>query len=519
MSRHRSSHTRLDFQQAWNDLRSDFRMGEDSRFHSRLKGVRPSGSGADYHYRNERQWLHMLERARFYRREDPVVGQGVRRLVSNIIQDGFNLDVDTGDKELDKDLTDRWIDWSEHPDQCHSEQELTFQQLERLTIDQVITDGDCFFLPLREGSLQPVESHRVRTPSGTTRNVVHGVLLSERARREEYWITKDDLGLNQPLSRVSDVARYKARDTDGHRQVLHIYEPYRFSQRRGITCFAPTSFTIGAHDDIQFANLVKQQIGALIAIVRERGEIWEPPARPSHLGEPSEEETHGYTRAIEGLAAGLDVAGEKGEKLSMFSADVPGPNFRDHTMLILTFIAINLDLPVAVLLLDPSETNFSGWRGAMDQARQRWRQIQQWFIQVFHTPVYEWKLRQWMATDAVLARMVSRSDIRLFNHTWNPPSWPYLEPLKDAAADELQDTKLLNSKRRLQAARGRDWETISSEIVADNANIIRKALLEAGLINAEFSNAKLDWREILRLPTADTVAATLAWGNEKGKNL
>lgn len=505
------------FVDVWNELRNDFRMGSDSRFHSRLTGVQPQGSGADYHIRNERQWLHMIERARFYRREDPVVSQGVRRLISNIIQDGFNLDVDTGDDALNRDLKQRWWDWSEDPAQCHSEKEFTFQQMERMTLDQQITDGDLFFLPLRSGALQAIEAHRVRTPQRTVKNVVHGILLDDNAVREEYWVTREDLGLSHTPIKVSDVAKYKARDEEGNRQVLHIYDPYRFSQRRGITAFAPVSFTIGSHDDIQFATLVKQQIGALIAILRERGADWQPPRRPSQLGQEALEESYAHNRPIEGLAAGMDVAGEPGEKLSMFSSNVPGPQFREHAMMILTFIAINLDLPVCVLLLDPSETNFSGWRGAMDQARQRWRQMQQQLVQSFHTPVYLWKVRQWITQDAALAKAARRSDIQIFNHTWNPPSWPYLEPLKDAAADELQDTKLLNSKRRIQAARGRDWETISSEIIADNATIVKKALEMAKEINAIWPDAKLDWRELLRLPTATSVTGSLQYGDPQAR--
>ena len=52
-------------------------------------------------------------------------------------------------------------------------------------------------------------------------------------------------------------------------------------------------------------------------------------------------------------------------------------------------------LPLCVFLLDASETNYSGFRGAIDQARQRWREVQSWMMTSFHGPVYEWKVRQW----------------------------------------------------------------------------------------------------------------------------
>ena len=78
--------------------------------------------------------------------------------------------------------------------------------------------------------------------------------------------------------------------------------------------------------------------------------------------------------------------------------------------MLLGILAVNLDLPLCVFLLDVSETNYSGFRGAIDQARQRWREIQSWMMGSFHRPVYEWKVRQWAVTDSALRRAVERAD-------------------------------------------------------------------------------------------------------------
>ena len=106
--------------------------------------------------------------------------------------------------------------------------------------------------------------------------------------------------------------------------------------------------------------------------------------------------------------------------------------------LILTLIGINLGLPLVMVLMDASETNFSGWRGAVDQARLGFRQNQKRLINRFHKPVYLWKVRQWMAEDAALRRAAARSDVNIFAHRWNPPTWPYIQPLQDATADLLR---------------------------------------------------------------------------------
>lgn len=498
-----------------NDLRADFRAGTDSRFVSRLTGVDSMGSNADYHYRDERKWLHMLERARHYQRNDQVVGQGVRRVVANIVQDGFRLDVDTGDADLDVEIKARWAEWSSNADACHVEGEHDFSQLERIALSSVIVDGDVFVLPLKTGRLQTIEAHRCRTPKGTQRNVVHGVMLDEMAKRTEYWFTRENLGLDKALTKVSDVNRVAARDEEGNRQVFHLYSPDRFSQRRGITAIAPVSDTVGMHDDVQFATLVKSQMAAMVAILHERGPNWQP-LGDQQKGERTTETSGGYTKTIEGVSAGLEVFGDPDEKLSAFSPGIPSPEFFPHTMMLLTFIAINLDIPVQVLLLDPSRTNFSSWRGAIDQARLRFRQIQSWLIGKFHSPIYRWWMRSQIATDPIFAALADRSDTAIFQHRWNPPTFPYIEPLTDGQADDLQAVRCINSRRRIQASRGRDWEEISAEIVADNALLIRRALEEAREIETEYPGSGLNWRELIAIPIANTATATVPLGQQAG---
>jgi capsid protein len=209
------------------------------------------------------------------------------------------------------------------------------------------------------------------------------------------------------------------------------------------------------------------------------------------------------------VSAGLEIFGDPDEKLSAFSPGIPSPEFFPHTMLLLTFIAINLDLPVQVLLLDPSRTNFSSWRGAIDQARLRFRQIQSWMVEKFHRPVYQWWLTRLIAYSPELAAAAKAEGVDAFSHRWNPPTFPYIEPLTDAQADQLQIEQALNSRRRIQAARGRDWDEVREEIIADNASLIRAAIVASLELKAEFPNVSVDWREIVCVPVADNVSATL----------
>lgn len=506
--------------EAFESIRNDYNAAKTSRYRRRRTGVAPTGSGADYHYRSDADYLRMLEQARDMDRNDCIVGQTVDRAVTNALQDGLQLDPQTGDKELDQELWSRWKAWGEDPEQCDIQGEHCWSEQEQLVYRATLVDGDILALPIRDdGYLELVESHRLRTPSNTSKNVVNGILLDGRRKRLEYWLTKDDLSPSKALSKVSDIETYQARDRSGQKQVFHVFNPKRITQTRGVSAFAPIFDVLGMFEDVNFAKLVQQQIVSCFAVFRERsleGEYGDPPQRGDR---ESESMSDGGTRTIEGIAPGMEITGQPGEKLTGFSPNVPNNEFFQHVRLILTLVGVNLGLPLVMVMLDASETNFSGWRGAVDQARMGFRRNQKWLAARFHTPVYKWKVRDWLASDAAMRNVAKKSKVDVFGHIWKMPTWPYVDPYKDAQADLLRVRNVLISPRRLHAERGRDWETIAEETVADNAYAIRKAKGEAAKLNTEFKDGNpVHWRELLSLPTPDGVDVALTPSGDSGES-
>lgn len=492
-------------------MRSDYNAAKSSRYRRARTGVTSLGSSADYHYSSESDYLKIMEYARDMDRNDPIVGQIVDRAVVNTIQDGIKVDPDTGDPSLDEDLSARWREWSEDADQCDVSGEMTFSDMELLALRSCFVDGDILGLPLVEGSMQLIEAHRLRTPSKTKRNVVHGVLMDDRRRRLEYWITKQDIEPHRAIAKVADIFPIAARDGNGNRQVYHIYNPKRVTQTRGVSAFAPIFDEIGMHGDIQFAKLVQQQIVSCFAIFHERETDTSMFGTPDYGAGETDTLSSGDTRTIEGIAPGMEIFGSPGEKLSGFSPNVPNQEYFQHSKLILQVIGVNLGLPLALVLLDASETNFSGWRGAVDQARLGFRRNQKWLINKLHRPVYQWKVRQWIADDPALAAAERNEAINVYGHKWNPPSWPYIEPLKDAQADLLRVRNTLISPRRLHAERGRDWQDVYREIIEDNKEAIVAAKNAANEINGSITDKNpVHWRELLSLPTPDGVKIDIA---------
>jgi hypothetical protein len=82
-----------------------------------------------------------------------------------------------------------------------------------------------------------------------------------------------------------------------------------------------------------------------------------------------------------------------------------------------------------------------------------------------------------------------------FGHEWFAEEWPYIEPLKDAMADVVQERNMLTSPRRRSARRGADFNEVTREIMEDRKHIILEAHKAAQEINAAIGE-KLTWRDL-----------------------
>jgi hypothetical protein len=159
--------------------------------------------------------------------------------------------------------------------------------------------------------------------------------------------------------------------------------------------------------------------------------------------------------------------------------------------------------------MDGSETNFSGWRGAVDEARKGFVADQLNLVRRLHKPAYEWWLSRLIEEDKELRKWSEKSKLNIYGHNWNLPTWSYIEPVADAEGDATQLRNALTSPRRLHNARGGDWEETADEIVEDNFYAIDKAAKKAAEFNAANpTSPPINWRDLMPLvmPAGQTLA-------------
>lgn len=496
--------------------RADYDIATRGPHRRPRRGVGGVGTSGDYHFRNESSWLYTIEYARDLDRNDCVAGMCIDRLIDAVLQDtGMRPDPDTGDENADQRLKQYWKDFAEDEDLCDSAGEMTFAEMERAVLRATLVDGDIMAIATDTGAIELMEAHRCRTPRDG-KNVSLGIEFDRQRRRQRYNFTREDMGIAQSLRKNAEMAVVDARDSLGHRQVFHVFNPDRTSQTRGISVFRRTADMLGMHDDIQFANLVRQQIASCFAVIRSKKTPG--PLSGAQYGEQTTTSTSTHSRTTENISPGMEISSEPGESIEGFSPNIPNPQFFEHAQLILKIVAANLGLPLHAVLLDASQTNFSGWRGAHDQAKNGYKRIQRWLVGRFHRRVYQWKVRQWLQTDSELRTWSEQSDVRILRHRWQRPSWAYIQPLQDAAAHIAQTRGGLTTMRQVHAEQGKDFDEVTREATRDNAAWYRLARDVARQINAEATedSERVSWREMLALPLHEGLTLSMALNTPDG---
>jgi lambda family phage portal protein len=486
-------------QSAFADIRADYDATRHSRFVRRRTGVSSMGSGPDYHFRTESKFYDLIEQARDMDRNDALIGILADRRVDNIVQSGFTLDPKTGDKGLDTALYNWWENFTNDPDQCDITGEYTWKEIERQACRSESIDGDIVVTGTEDGSFQLLESHLIRTKS-KVENTFLGVTTDRVGKRTHYHVAEE---LNE-FGTFGDSTPVSVRDADGVRQVFHVYNPNRVNATRGVTLLAPVFSISGMLEDINFAKLVQQQVVSCFAVFRKLAAGTSSlPSVDGVYGEGSAQQTESGTRQIEGVSPGMEIVGQPGEELQGFSPNVPNSEYFQQVRLMLQIIGVNFGLPLCLVLMDGSETNFSGWRGAVDEARKGFVADQMNLVRRLNRPAYRWKLAQHLkeTNDQALKKAYRKIGETIFQHNWNLPTWSYIEPVADAEGDATQLRNALTSPRRLHAARGKDWEEIAEESIADNAYAIERAAKQAAQINEQFPNSPaINWRDLIALP-------------------
>jgi lambda family phage portal protein len=475
---------RRDYEENLGTVSGRFDAADPSnRFMRRRDGL---GGSGDAHLPQSQLW-RVREISRHMVGNDDLLGQMLSRLTDNVIQsNGFRFCPATGDSVLDDELAKMWTEYAANPLACdyYGERDLSAQAW--LAFFQMVQDGDMFALCVDDGTVQLIEADRCQTTGGTADSWL-GLSFDPKGRVTDYHFTETQHGqfAAPNLGKGRTIA---ARDADGFRQVCHLMDPRRVTQHRGYPWITPLMVKSGMLDDLQFSTIVKAQSAAAHAIFfeREAGTSGGPvriggretisKATPDGGSEDVTTETVRY-----GMATTLPA----GVKAKLATAPIPNQEHFEHVRHLIRQIGAGLNMPLEMVLLDASQTNFSGWRGAMDQARMSFVRNQRAFATQFYTPICRMWLRRQANTSATIR--AAHFDGSLYRFRFASPAWPYINPKEDAEAANVMVTTGQDSPRGIVAKRGGSYDDVIRETVADRGKALRLAIAESQSIKADLN--------------------------------
>ena len=374
----------------------------------------------------------------------------LQRCIDFMIGDGFKL------AATDSDVDALWEGW-------YPQAEITGRykgnKLDRAVAMEWLSTGEGIGLKIRGGSVQLIESEQVPQSSGM---VPEGIVTDDYGKPIEFRVAPY---VNGNLGRARKVS---ARD------VLFICERERPSSLRGIPVLQQAFPMLHRINDVLDSEALAFQILSRVVM--------------KHLSDhgPLSKGTDNVTAAaatddvtVTELPFGLIFEGSIDDELVPMERSIPGKDFPQSIATFCRFLGLPLGLPLELVLLDWTKSNFSQMRGALLMCDKRFHGMQDCIIQDWHEPLFQWKRQQWI-TEGLIADTPETME-----HEWIRPPFPWVEPEKEAQAQgkiiELGLGSHTNACKARSIERARLLPTLKTETL-EAIKLAKEIETETGVI-------------------------------------
>lgn len=394
--------------------------------------------------------------ARYLENNSPIARAAVSAWVSNVVGPGIKAQSVNKSPKLRAQISAGFEQWGERADITGR---VDIYAMQALAVHRMIVDGECFILMIntdRGLRLKVIDAEQLDAGQsrelGGGRRIVQGIEFDPDGRPVAFYLFPQplNLGIATPSVRIdaADVCH-----------LMRLDHPYMV---RGVSWFAPCLTRIRDLDVAQDAQLMRQQIGALMT-----GYITDPAgdgtAAASFVAD-GEQAINGTL--ISGLEPGALRVLDGGKTITFSDPPEIGSEANEFMRMTAREVAAGLGLPYELLSGDLSQVNYSSIRSGLVEFRKRIEAVQ------YSIVVYQFLRRvfeRWVLTENLAGRIgrPGQSLSELFAVKFVMPRREWVDPQKDAEAEIAAINAGLMSRREAVASRGLDVEALDQEIAAD----------------------------------------------------
>jgi lambda family phage portal protein len=354
-----------------------------------------------------------------------------------------------------------WKRWTQRGT-CTADGMASFAAVQRLMMRTVVQDGEFLALRRRDPSvpfgyqLQPIDADQLdetlnRTEGNGRNAIVMGVEVNAQGRPVAYHLWD---------RHPADAGRVRlvlpARD------VLHVFKRLRPGQVRGVPWFAPALVTWKLGDRYTEAELYQSLLAAAqggFFVNKDTSASMVIPMRVNPVT-GLEEPVPIQMDAAPGEARQLPP----GWEFQAWQPTHPTANYVGFMKAVKRVVARAFGRSYASLTGDLSDVNFSSMRtDRIREIEQNRLHQQDLLVEQLCQPVFA----DWVQMASVVGMLgalpIDAMQLSAFAD-WMCKGWPWIDPMKDMAAAQMEIGMGLNSPQRLCAEKGRDFYEIVDEL-------------------------------------------------------
>lgn len=421
----------------------------------------------------------MIARSRDLDRNDGIAGGAIQTIVDNVAGTGFRLSARPDYVALGKPKA--WADeWSRSTEaafygwywstQCHAGDSLTGDQITSIMLRGSLTNGEALALPLWlpgrgewATKIRLVEADRLSQPAGKAPTSVlrGGIEFDEYGAPVAYHFSK-----RHPGDRFADGyglqewERIPRRTAFGRLRVLHVFDPERPEQSRGVPLLAAVLPEFKQAGRYAKAELDAMVANSLIAAVIETP--LDPAEVAGMLRDPTDKAGYlnGWTNHSVTLGSSLIAKLYPGEKLNSYNPGRAPTAFDPFMSAVYGRIGVRLGLSRELLLRDFTKSNYSSARAALLECWRSFNRRRDWLATTWLDPLYGLWLEEAVGAGRVAAPDFYANRAAYQRCRWIGAGRGWVDPVKEAQAAQIRIDTGLSTYEDECAEQGKDWREV-----------------------------------------------------------